>query len=200
MTPEAVAAHYDKNKAQFMTPETVSLQYLRLDLAAIAANVQVTGGGPAQVLRRNRRSQRNAGAAQGEPHPGSSRAATMPPRRRRPRTSWLGPSPARTSPRSRASIRTTSAPRRGRGPGWATREAYVKEFSDALFGLQKQGDIVGPVRTQFGYRVIRLDGIETPRPQFEEVRAELEPEYRREQAQNEFYEKSQQLADESFAA
>jgi peptidyl-prolyl cis-trans isomerase D len=84
--------------------------------------------------------------------------------------------------------------------GWATRESYVKEFSDALFGMQK-GEIQGPVRTQFGYHIIRLDDVETPHVRsFEEMRAELEPEYRREQAQNLFYEKSQQLADESFAA
>ena len=60
--------------------------------------------------------------------------------------------------------------------GWATREAYVPANSRMrLFAMQKQGDIVGPVKTQFGYHVIRLDGIETPHVRsFEEVRAELE--------------------------
>ena len=35
-------AYYDKHKSEFMTPETVALQYLKLDLADIAADVQVT--------------------------------------------------------------------------------------------------------------------------------------------------------------
>jgi peptidyl-prolyl cis-trans isomerase D len=63
------------------------------------------------------------------------------------------------------------------------------------------GEVKGPVKTQFGYHVIQLEEIEKPHVRsFEEVRAELEPEYRREQAQNAFYDKAQQLADESFAA
>jgi peptidyl-prolyl cis-trans isomerase D len=57
------------------------------------------------------------------------------------------------------------------------------------------------VHTQFGYHIIRLDDIQTPHVRtFEEARGELEPEFRKEQAQNAFYDKSQQLADESFAA
>ena len=84
--------------------------------------------------------------------------------------------------------------------GWAPKEAYVQPFSDALFAMSK-GEIRGPVKTQFGYHIIRLDDVEQPRVRdFDEVRAELEPEFRREQAQTLFYEKSQQLADESFAS
>ncbi len=76
----------------------------------------------------------------------------------------------------------------------------MQPFSEALFALQK-GEISGLVKTQFGYHVIRLEDIEEPHVRsFDEVRAELEPEYRREQAQTLFYEKSQQLADESFAS
>jgi peptidyl-prolyl cis-trans isomerase D len=65
----------------------------------------------------------------------------------------------------------------------------------------KKGEISGLVKTQFGYHIIRLEDIEEPRVRgFDEVRADLEPEFRREQAQTLFYEKSQQLADESFAS
>jgi peptidyl-prolyl cis-trans isomerase D len=64
-----------------------------------------------------------------------------------------------------------------------------------------KGDIRGPVQTQFGFHILRLEDIEAPHVRsFEEVRAELEPEFRREQAQSLFYEKSQLLADEAFAA
>ncbi|HEX6570574.1 MAG TPA: peptidyl-prolyl cis-trans isomerase, partial [Steroidobacteraceae bacterium] len=201
VTPDAVAAYYDKNKAQFMTPETVSLQYLRLDLAAIAANVQVTEEGLRkyyeETAARNETPERRKAshilvesgnddaAAKKEAEDLAARAKTG----------------ADFAALAREHSDDVGSKASGGDLGWATREAYVKEFSDALFGLQQQGDIVGPVRSQFGYHVIRLDGIETPHVRsFEEVRAELEPEYRREQAQNEFYEKSQQLADESFAA
>ena len=37
-----IKAHYEKRKSEFMTPETVALQYIKLDLPGIAAGVQVT--------------------------------------------------------------------------------------------------------------------------------------------------------------
>ena len=63
--------------------------------------------------------------------------------------------------------------------GWSTREAYEAPFADALFAMQK-GEIRGPVKTQFGYHIIRLEDVRPSRQRpFEEVRAELEAEYRR---------------------
>ena len=76
----------------------------------------------------------------------------------------------------------------------------MQPFADALFAMQT-GEIRGPVKTQFGYHVIQLEEIQRRHQRsFDEVRAELEAEYRTEQAQSLFYEQSQQLADESFAA
>ena len=149
MTPDAVAAYYDKNKAQFMTPETVSLQYLRLDLAAIAANVQVTEEGLRkyyeETAARNETPERRKAS-----HILVESGTTMRPRRRRPRTSSPGPSPARTSPRSRASIRTTSAPRRPAGT-WAGRRAKpTSRILGRAVRPAEAGRHRRPVRTQFG--------------------------------------------------
>lgn len=41
--------------------------------------------------------------------------------------------------------------------GWFGRGMMVKEFEDAAFSA-KDGDIVGPVKTQFGYHIIRVTG------------------------------------------
>lgn len=40
--------------------------------------------------------------------------------------------------------------------GWFTRSSMVKPFSDAAFAA-KPGDIVGPVESQFGYHVIKVE-------------------------------------------
>ena len=201
VTPEAVAAYYEKNKSQYMTPETASLQYLKLDLADMAANVLVTEDGLRkfyeETAARNEMPERRK-ASHILVESGSDDAAAKKEAEDIVSRAKGGADFAALAREHSDDVGSKAA---GGDLGWATREAYVKEFSDALFGMQKQGDIVGPVRTQFGYHVIRLDGIETPHVRsFEEARAELEPEYRREVAQNEFYEKSQQLADESFAA
>ena len=63
------------------------------------------------------------------------------------------------------------------------------------------GEVRGPVQTQFGYHVIRLEEVDAAHQRsFEEVREELEADFRRERAQARFYEQSQALADEAFAS
>ena len=48
------------------------------------------------------------------------------------------------------------------------------EFSKAVAELEKPGDIIGPVRSQFGYHVIRLDVYQAfPVPSFEKVKEQL---------------------------
>lgn len=41
--------------------------------------------------------------------------------------------------------------------GWTSRERWVKPFADAAFNAQV-GEIVGPVRTQFGWHIIKVTG------------------------------------------
>jgi parvulin-like peptidyl-prolyl isomerase len=41
--------------------------------------------------------------------------------------------------------------------GWASKDRYVKPFADAAFRT-RIGDIVGPVRTQFGWHIIKVTG------------------------------------------
>ena len=72
-------------------------------------------------------------------------------------------------------------------------------FETALFALQKPGEISDPVRMPSGFHIIRLDGI-TPaqvKP-FEEVRELIAKELRQQQAENRFYEITQNLANFSY--
>ncbi len=63
------------------------------------------------------------------------------------------------------------------------------------------GEIRGPVKTQFGYHVLKLEKIEAGHQQsFDEARAEVEAEYRKDKAQTAFYDDSQKMADAAFAA
>jgi peptidyl-prolyl cis-trans isomerase D len=57
--------------------------------------------------------------------------------------------------------------------GWFGRGRMVKEFEDAVFSA-KPGDIVGPIRSQFGYHIIRVEGFrpEHQKP-FEEVEEQV---------------------------
>jgi peptidyl-prolyl cis-trans isomerase C len=57
---------------------------------------------------------------------------------------------------------------------WSNRGAFVKEFSDAMAGLKKGEITKTPVKTQFGYHVIRLDETRQPQlPPLDAVRGEI---------------------------
>jgi len=57
---------------------------------------------------------------------------------------------------------------------WSDRRAFVPEFSEALAGLKKGETTKTPVKTQFGYHVIRLDDTRKPQmPPLDTVRGEI---------------------------
>jgi peptidyl-prolyl cis-trans isomerase C len=72
--------------------------------------------------------------------------------------------------------------------GYFTKDQMVPEFADVAFGLEK-GQISGPVKTQFGWHVLKVEDkrMREP-PPFEKVRAEIE-EYATRRAQSDFVKK-----------
>ena len=54
--------------------------------------------------------------------------------------------------------------------GWFTKDRMVPEFSAAAFKLKK-GEISDPVKTQFGWHIIKIEGVRTKTfPPFEQVK------------------------------
>ena len=57
---------------------------------------------------------------------------------------------------------------------WANASSYVKEFSDALVALSKGKMTDTPVKTQFGFHIIRLDDLrEAQLPKYEDVKPQI---------------------------
>lgn len=57
---------------------------------------------------------------------------------------------------------------------WSDRRAYVPEFATALAALKKGETTQTPVKTQFGYHIIRLDDTRKPQiPPLDAVRGEI---------------------------
>ncbi len=73
-------------------------------------------------------------------------------------------------------------------------------LGDAIFSLQ-QGEIGGPVKSDFGFHIVRLDDIQPGGPlPLEQVRAELERELRDEETADEYRELERKLSDALFDA
>ncbi len=78
--------------------------------------------------------------------------------------------------------------------GEVERGMMVKPFEDALFALQP-GQVSDPVRTQFGWHLIKLEGVNAGGTQsFDEVRDRLADEIRLEKAETQIYDLAESLA------
>ena len=57
---------------------------------------------------------------------------------------------------------------------WAPAGSYVKEFSDAMVALEKGKMTETPVKSQFGFHIIRLDDVREPQlPKFDDVKPQI---------------------------
>ena len=201
VTPEQVAAWYEKNAANLRTPESVDLQYVRLDLVDVEAGVEVTEDGlrefyaqvaPERYVATERRRARHILIEAGTDDAAAREKAEQLAARARAGEDFAA--------LARENSDDPGSKEQGGELGWATRESFVAPFSEALFAMAP-GEVRGPVQTQFGYHVIQLEEVEAAHQRsFEEVREELEADFRRERAQARFYEQSQALADEAFAS
>ncbi|MEQ1800544.1 MAG: SurA N-terminal domain-containing protein [Gammaproteobacteria bacterium] len=84
---------------------------------------------------------------------------------------------------------------RGGDLGFAAPGNYVEAFDKALFAL-KTGETSAPVKTEFGYHIIRLEELRPGAERsFDEVRDQLTEELRKQKAQDEFYALAERLDD-----
>ena len=72
---------------------------------------------------------------------------------------------------------------------WANANSYVKEFSQALVKMGKGQVSTEPVKTEFGYHIIRLEDVRDAQfPSFEQVKPQIAAELQKRKLQD--YQKS----------
>ena len=82
--------------------------------------------------------------------------------------------------------------------GFFARGAMVPEFEDTVFN-QQLGDVSEPIKTQFGFHIIKLVEIRGSEiPELDQVRAELVEELKQREAGDLFYEQLELLTDVSY--
>jgi peptidyl-prolyl cis-trans isomerase D len=202
-TPDeaALKAYYDAHKAEYMTPETVNLRYIEISLAQLEAKVTVDD---AQLK------------AYYEEQKTKTPERFVQPEQRRIRHILFQVGDAKDDAAVKAKAESVfkralagedfsalakqfsqdpGSATQGGDLGWAERKAYVAPFADAAFSM-KEGEIRGPVKTQFGYHILKLDGIQPQTVKtFDQAKGELEADYRRNEADRLFNTAQDQLAD-----
>ncbi len=82
--------------------------------------------------------------------------------------------------------------------GYAGPGVYDPAFEDALYAL-KEGQVSAPVRSEFGWHLIKLLGVQSPEvPRFESMKPELERELKAQQVEQRFVEVTKELENLAF--
>jgi peptidyl-prolyl cis-trans isomerase D len=202
VTDAQIQSWYDAHKSDYMLPEKADLQYVELNRASSEAAVTVNDEDLKayyeQVKDRyespERRHAQHILIAVAD---GVGDAAAQKKAEELVAKAKAGADFAQLA---KENSKDAGSAQQGGDLGWSERGMSPGPFEDAEFSMTK-GEIRGPVKSQFGYHVIRLEDIEAGHLRtFDEVRPELEAEYRKDRSQNGFYEASQKLADLSFSA
>jgi peptidyl-prolyl cis-trans isomerase D len=202
-TPDdaAVKAYYDAHKADYMTPETVNLRYVELSLAQLESKISVDDAQlkayyeeqktktPDRFVQAEQRRVRHILLSVNDPKEDAAVKLKAEGLLKRA----LGGEDF--SKLAKEFSQDPGSAAQGGDLGWSERKVFVGPFGDAAFGM-KVDEIQGPVKTQFGYHILKLDGIQPPAVKsFEASRAELETEYKRNEAERLFNNAQDQLAD-----
>jgi peptidyl-prolyl cis-trans isomerase D len=194
VSDEQIAAYYAANRAEFETPESVRAEYVVLTLDDVAAQVSVPEAELRAYYEQNKArygqdEQRRAshilftfgadGSAKDKE--GARRLAEQ-------TLARLRANPGDFARLAKELSKDAGSAANGGDLGFFGRNMMVKPFEEAAFRL-KEGEISDVVETDFGFHIIRLTAIKPAQVKpFEEVRAEIEREFRRQQAQKKFAE------------
>ncbi len=83
--------------------------------------------------------------------------------------------------------------------GFFQHDVMDPTFEKAVFSMKNIGDVIGPIKTEFGYHLIKLTGIKSAEGKsFADAKPDVERLYRQHKAEDVFYEKAEKLADISY--
>jgi peptidyl-prolyl cis-trans isomerase D len=185
---DALLQHwYQAHTDDYLSKESVRLQYAELRLDTVAAAVAVNPTeleawykqNLARYVEPEKRRARHILITVAAPKDAAAEAAAL-----KKAQSVLGEARAGGdfSALARKYSQDPGSARQGGDLGLALRSAYVQPFADPLFSM-KAGEISEPVKTQFGYHIIKLDEIQAEHARtLADDHARIEADYRRDRA------------------
>ncbi len=196
----AVTAYYETNKIAFQVPEQAKIEYVVLTPDALAGQVSVDAAEVRKLYDDNMKQYAKAEERQAshiliavKPDASDADKAAA-----KAKAEALAVQ-ARKTPTQFAELAKKnsqdpgSAAQGGDLGSFARDGSMVKPFEDAVFAA-KQGDIVGPVQTDFGWHVIKVNAIKVAKSQpFDEVKVAIETDLKQQKAVRKFAEAADQF-------
>ncbi|MDP2832816.1 MAG: SurA N-terminal domain-containing protein [Pseudomonadota bacterium] len=197
---KAVQAEYDAHKNDYATPASLRVQYLVLSQAVLEEKVQISDElahkfHEANAARFQEPERRRASHILIKIDAGADAKARAVIRAKAEQIlAEVKKAPAQFGELARKHSQDPASGEKGGDLGSFTRDMMVKPFSDATFQM-KLGAISELVETQFGYHIIRLDGI-VPGAKigYEVAKGDIQKELRQQEAQRRFVETAERFS------
>ena len=204
VTEADAQSYYEDHPDEFATPEQVRIKYLELNIADLTRHVDVDEA-KLRELYQDRQLEFGVPDERRVRHilievPGDASEEKVAQARERARSLYeqlqSGSSFAELAREHSDDIGSAND---GGDLGYMNRDNMMDpEFTEAAFALA-EGEVSEPVKTAFGFHLIKVEDIkEGQTKRFEEVRAQLEQDYRRRQAEDLFFEQGEMLANLTF--
>ncbi len=193
LAPADVEQYYAANKAAFTEPEQVRAEYAELSPADAMAGIEVGDAAVADYYKAHaaefgQPEQRSASHILIAADKADAAARAKAKARAGELYEILKKTPGRFAELARSESQDPGSAAANGSLGSFARGMMVKPFEDAVFAM-KPNEIRGPVETDFGFHVIRLDGIEAARTApLAQVRAAVVETLKRQQAEKKFAE------------
>src|ERR1019366_8961519 len=185
----AVKAFYDTNQGAFQVPDEVKIEYLALTPESLIGQIKVE---PAEVKKQyddnvrqyTKAEERQAShiliAVKADASDAIKAAAKQ---KAEALAVQARKTPAKFAELAKQNSQDPGSAGQGGDLGSIARDgSMVKPFEDAVFS-GKQGDIVGPVQTDFGWHIIRITGVTPGKTQtFDEARGQIELDLKRQKS------------------
>ncbi len=198
---DAVKSYYEAHKSDYMTPETVNLRYVEISLAQLASKVSVDDA-QLKTYYDEQKAKTPERFTQAEQRrvshillPVANAAEDAAVKAKAEGILKRAQGGEDFAKLAKEFSQDPGSASQGGDLGWSERKVWVAPFADAAYSM-KVDEIRGPVKTQFGYHILKLMGIQPQTVKtFEQSKAELETEYRRNEAEKLFNNAQDQLAD-----
>lgn len=194
LTDADIDAYYQANQALFQSKEQASIEYVVLDLDTVKKSLVLNEADVKTYYEQNQE-RLNGKEERRASHILIESPKSAPPEARQKAKARaqelllaVQKAPDSFAELAKKNSQDVGSAANGGDLDFFTRGAMLKPFEDAAFALKK-GEISSVVESDYGYHIIKLTDIKTPKQRsFEEVRAEIEADLKKQQAQRKFAE------------
>ena len=189
----AVEAYYKAHQASYMTPETAHVEYAELRLDQLAAQTTVSDADLKAAYEKNKQQYVQAEKRRVSHILIASTGNDAADKKQAEDVYAQAKAGKDFAQLAKQYSKDPGSAQNGGDLGWADHTTFPGPFGDALFSMA-DGEIRGPVKSESGYHIIRLDGVQAGRTKtFDEARPELEADLHKNKATDRFGEIQEQL-------